>query len=380
MAPKKGNKRATTTPAAAGRPGKAAKLTPQEEQLQAVAQAIETVGLPDDCREMLLAVLPMSLGMPADTRHAVQDRIADMVGASLATALSDKDAAASKAGEEAKAAEGRRAELQAAQEAQEACARAAGEAAQEKKAALSAADAALAEARAEAAKKAGEEQAAKEAEAAKKAECDGFDALVAEHLGPLKDGAWEEGMLNGQQRVEHLQPALQQADLDASVTASLGISGSKKASERSAFDNMVLEQVVTSLHEKATALRKELAEQGPGLAGAAAAAAAQASEVDKAEKAVQESKSASEQAQAQLQDSEAKSRAAAQELKAFSAEAKKAAKASEAAQSDLELFKVGPLVAYEALKNFSSKSAEAAREATAAAAEEATVSVTVGGA
>jgi hypothetical protein len=379
MAPKKGSKRATTTPAAAGRPGKAAKLTPQEEQLQAVAQAIDTVGLPDDCREMLLAVLPMSLGMPSDTRHAVQERIADMVGESLAKALSDKNAAASKASEEATAAEGRQAELQAAQEAQDACARAASEAAQEKKAALNSADAALTEAKAEAAKKAEEEQAAKEAEAAKKAECDDFDALVAEHLGPLKDGTWDEGTLNGQQRVEHLQPALQKADLDASVTASLGISGSKKASERSAFDNMVLEQVATSLHEKAAALRRELAEKGPGLAAATAATAAQAAEVDKAEKAAQECKSTFEQAQAQLQESEAKSRAAAQELKAFSTEAKRAAKGSEAAHSELELFKSGPLAAYEALKNFSSKSAEAAKVATAAA-EETTVSVTVGGA
>jgi len=379
MAPKKGSKRATSTPAAAGRAGKASKPTPQEEQLQAVAQALEIAGLPDGCREMLLAVLPLSLGMPADARHAVQDRVADMIGESLSRALSDKSAAALKASEEATVAEGRQGELQAAQAAAESAQEDMAKAAQEKKAALDSADAALAEARAEAAKKADEEQAAKMAEAAKKAECDDFVALVAEHLGPLKDGTWDEGMLNGQQRVEHLQPALQKADLDASVTASLGISGSKKASERSAFDNMVLEQVATSLHEKATALRRELEEKGPGLVEAAAATAAQASVVEKVEKAAQECKAASEQALAQLHESEAKSRAAAQELKAFSAEAKRAAKASEAARSDLELFKMGPLAAFETLKNFSSKSEEAAKAATAAA-EETAVSVTVGGA
>jgi len=379
MAPKKGTKRATSASALAGRPGKAVKLTPQEDQLQAVAQAIESNGLPDDCREMLLAVLPMSLGMPADTRHAVQDRVADMVGESLASALSDKGAGASKASEEATAAEGRQAELQAAQTAAEIAQEDKAKAAQERKAALNSADAALTEAKATLAGKQQAEQAAREAEAAKKTECDAFDALVAEHLGPLKDGTWDEGTLNGQQRVEHLQPALQKADLDASVMASLGFSGSKKASERSVFDNMVLEQVATSLSQRAAALREELAGRGPGLAEATAATAAQTSEVDKAEAAAQECRSAFEQAQAQLHESEATSRAAARELKVFSAEARRAARASEAARSDLELFKAGPLAAYEALKSFSAKSAEAA-QATAVAAEETAVSVTFGGA
>jgi len=379
MAPKKGSKRVAAAVGAAGRPGKAARRSPQEEQLHAVAQALAAAALPDGCRAMLLAVLPTSLGAPADARHAVQARVVDMVGEALARTLADRDAAASKATEEAAAAGRRQAELQAAQAASEGAREDRAKAMQDKRAALSSADATLTEAKVTLAGRQKAELAAKEAEAAKMTECEAFDLLVAEHLCPLREGAWEEGALCGQQRVEQLQPALQIADLDASVRASLGSSGSKRASERSAFDTLVLEQVATSLFEKAAALRRELAERAPGLAEAGACVAAQASEVDTAEGAAQECRAAFEQALAQLHESEAQAKAAAQELQAFAAEVQRASQASEAAHGNLELFRAGPLAAYEALRHFDSKGAEAARAATAAS-KETLACVTAGGA
>lgn len=364
----------------AGRPRKAPRLTPEEEKLQAVARALEAAAsLPDAPRALLLAVLPTSLGAPADARHAVQDKVVGMISECLAKVRSEKEAAAAQAGEEATATEGRLAELQAAEAAAGSDVEEKTKAVQDRTSALDSADAALAEARAALADTQQAERAAVEAEATRKAEHAALDTAVAEHMGPLKEGAWDDDALTGKQHVEGLKPALQRAKLDNSVLDTFTISGPKKAADRSTFDCMVIEQVASSLSDVAADLQKELLEVGSGAVAAAAAVAAQAEEVEKAEAQASQHKSELEQAQAQRQESEALLKDAALELKSFSAEAKRLTKARDAKQADLDRFTSGPLAAFEALRDASSKSVEASQEA-ALTAEEAAAAVTVGGA
>lgn len=378
MAPKAAKRSAATAPVS--RPKKVAKATPQDDQLQAVTQAVESmVDLPDSCRFMLLALLPGSLGTPNDSRHPVQDHAVTMIGEALDKTKAGKEAGLAQATKDKAAADGKLAELQAAQTAAESSLEAKRQAAQEKLGERDAAQGLLAQAKEALAARQQEEKAAQDAQTAKKEESSSFDAAIADHFAPLKEGAWDEGAAAGKQHLEALGPALEKAALDGSVMASLNIVGAKRAGERTNFDGMVLEQVGASMAEKSASLKKELEERGPAVAERGAAVAAQASEVEKAESELSNRRSALEQAQAQQNESETACKSACQEFKTFSTEAKKTAKAAEAAQAELELFAGGPLAAFEALRSATSKSAEAATEAVTAT-EENAAPVTAGGA
>jgi len=361
MAPK-GNKRAAAP--VAGRPRKAAKPTQQEEYLQAVSQAIEgTAGLPDSCRAMLLALVTPSLGAPADARHPLQAHAVGLVGQALQQARAEKEAAAAAAAERATAARERRAELEAVKAGAEGELELRTKCAQEKKAALEAASTSCGEATAALHVARQAQQAAKDAEAAKGAERDAFDAALREHLTPLREGAWDEGTASGQEHLAALEPALQKAGLDSSVTASLHIVGTKRSSDRTSFDNMVMEQVGVTLSETAAGLQAELAGLEPAVAQSSAEVAAKTAEVQNAEAKAHECKAAFEQAQAEEQAGEEAVAAAARALQGFLCEFGAASEAQEAAKGELDIFLKGPMAAFEALRSMTSKGAEAATEA-----------------
>lgn len=74
-------KRGTTQDAKAAAAGKSAKRAKvADNTLQAVVDALEAAAdVPAPCRQMLLAMLPGSLAMPADHRSEEQERVVDMV-------------------------------------------------------------------------------------------------------------------------------------------------------------------------------------------------------------------------------------------------------------------------------------------------------------
>ncbi|CAK0822418.1 unnamed protein product, partial [Prorocentrum cordatum] len=146
---------------------------------------------------------------------------------------------------------------------------------------------------------------------------------------PPPEGAWDDGAAAGERHLAALEPALQKAELDSSIVASLRVAGAKRAADRTSFEAMVLEQVGASLSEKAARLRAEVAERGPALAERAAEVAAGQAAVESAEARVQERASAFERAQAEQQGSEEARAAAALALQAFHGEAAAAAEAKD---------------------------------------------------
>jgi hypothetical protein len=257
MAPKqsKGNKRPAPKRenSAAAPPAKKPKLP---NEVQALYDVVAAAGLPDDCRDMILAALPSSFMALSSERHPIQHEIVAIVGDVI-------ESTGAQIGNRVDSARQRVSELDLVKEQLQA-AIGASELARDDgfrqldfcKAALASASTSADEAMqnmqaAEEAKKQSDEAATVE-----RADLNILTNAFERQLPQLTGGV--EALPSTDEVNAHVQPLLRLLDLDKSLVIALPSACAKKAEERGAFDKMVIDQLMTSLKDKVTELSDKL--------------------------------------------------------------------------------------------------------------------------
>lgn len=251
MAPR-GSKRAATQDVT-GQP--ATKKIPQgiaKSNFKAVVDLLEhplAHEVPENCRQMLIAMLPTSLCVPSDERHPHQAMVVDMVGDVTEDVASRMKASIDTAAARVTELEASRPELDRQKSEAEAKSAVALADVDAKKIALSDASVQVAEAKAFLSDK---QQALKAAEAPLKPvrkEKESLEAILSSDFKALCDPAeWEAG--KGKKRCNAIVSLAKKLSFDESLTSSLSGSLSKKPDERTQFDGMVLQQFEVGVSEK----------------------------------------------------------------------------------------------------------------------------------
>jgi len=281
MAPVAAKKREAPTVPTPCRPKKAGRTLkgqadPVEEKCTLVLKTLQSAGLPPLACELLEKVLPLSLAICQDQRHGFQERMMVATGA----ALSAREAELQR---QVEAAQGKvEAAVTAAQEAKDSVAAAeAGCRAQQE--AVAAAKALLVDAAVAFRAAKGELAAAREAQslgeverAAAVGSRNTLERAARELFQPLKQGLLEQGAA-AEKAAELLRSLEGIVDLAESLAAALPKALATPLAERSAFNNMVMQQLEDFLSKHSAQLQEAIEAGEP--ARAQCAAASQATQV-----------------------------------------------------------------------------------------------------
>jgi len=313
-------------------PQKKARADPK---LTSVKQTLEGSDLPDAVKSMLVAMLPHSLAVDAIQRNAHQIRVVDMIGEvyeaqetklkQVADLARDEVVALANSketlGSDVQDAEARHSQASDVVESKKPVLAACFSSASERKTALAA-----------------EEEAQRIGDAsglAVEQEHDALKAAVDNHLKVLREGSWETG--SAKQHLDILLP-LATKWTDESLVTALPSTCVKAASERSAFDNMVLDQLELALKSRLEKLAADVEAEAPAKASRSAAVLAAQQVVQeavdaqmKASNEVSSALSSQKEALAALE----KARAA---ITTFEPALKRANETADEAQAEMELF------------------------------------------
>jgi hypothetical protein len=167
------------------------------------------------------------------------------------------------------------------------------------------------------------------------AEYQGLKCALDEHLKVLKEGSWETGAAK-----RHLDALLPLATklTDESLVTALPSTCIKPAADRSAFDNMVMDQLEASLTSRLTQLNADVEAAKPAKAQRAADVAAAQHVLKEAEEAQQKASEATTAALSAQKDTLAVLELAKSEVAAFKPQLRRAKEAADEAQAEVDLF------------------------------------------
>merc|ERR1712136_583412 len=235
-----------------------------------VTDSIELSGLPADVKRMLLKLAPLSFATPVDERHDFQTKVVDMVGEIVVQVQNkmrqDIDAKEEAASERSRA---REELLSAVRHAEVAKA--------EKVSASEAMACSLKEIAKSFTDKGVEMRGAQEEQrtaddkhAADVAAAESFSKSLDAHLGPIVEGHGVKKEAEG--NLKALMHLIRPLKLDSSLNSALKTSCTKPCSERSAFDQLVVQELESALRSHLDTLQGTVSSGISGLASRAHAA------------------------------------------------------------------------------------------------------------
>jgi len=311
---------------------KKAKVDPK---IVSVKQTIETAELPEPCKAMLLAMIPHSLCVPQDLRTQPQLRAVDMVGEVY-------DAIELKLRTTAESEKAKVTEIETSKDVMDAALVQAETRHSATSATVDSCKAVLAQCFSTAQELKLALAASMESERAgntpgfvAEEEHRGVKSALDEHLKVLKEGSWETG--SAKRHLDALLPLAMKLTDESLVTA-LPSTCIKPPAERSTFDNMVIDQLESSLVSRLTQLTTEIEAEKPAKAQRAAEVATAQQKLKEAEDAQQKTSDDTASALTAQKDSLAVFEIAKTDMAAFKPTLRKAKEAAEEAQAELELF------------------------------------------
>jgi hypothetical protein len=311
------------------------KKTKVDPKIASVKQTIESADLPEPCKAMLLAMIPHSLDVHQNLRCEAQSRAVDMIGEVYdAIELKLKNVAES---ESAKVTE-----IEASKDTMEAALAEAETRHSATTATVESCKAALAQCFSTANERKLALAAAEESERTGNApgfiaeeEHRGLQSALDEHLKVLKEGSWETG--SAKRHLDALLPLATKLTDESLVTA-LPSTCIKPPAERSTFDNMVIDQLESSLMSRLTQLSSSVEAEKPAKAQRAAEVATAQHLLKEAENAQQKASDDTASALSAQKDALAVLELARTDVVAFKPTLRKAKEAADEAQAELELF------------------------------------------
>mmetsp|Transcript_108649 Transcript_108649/g.350744 ORF Transcript_108649/g.350744 Transcript_108649/m.350744 type:complete len:406 (+) Transcript_108649:11-1228(+) len=364
MAPKAAGKRAAREAAA---PPAAAKKPRADPMLRAVEEAVRRAeGLPESCREMLLAMAPLALGAPCDERHEVQRAAVEIIGEVMRGIESQHQAGLDARQAQVDEIQGSKGTLELAAVEAQAHLEDATRMTDTCKDALAATTETVSAAKAAVTEK---HEAQQRDNAAHMQVVDAKEALekaINVDLGAIKEGCQGEAHYNA------LQPVLQGLGLDESLVAALPATCAKAPGDRAPFDTMVLEALDKGLREKAASLAQQLQEGAAAAQARAEAVEAANNHLATAISMHQEAEEALATAEARRAEAAAGAEAAAAAVDSHEPEYQAAVKARDQQAAALDSFRGYELACFELLRDqLSKKAKDAAKQEAKAAAQEA---------
>jgi hypothetical protein len=311
---------------------KKAKVDPK---VASVKQTIESADLPEPCKAMLLAMFPHSLCVPKDLRSEPQSRAVEMISEVYdAIELKLKNTAETESAKvtEIEASKGT---VDAAHTEAESRHSATTATVESCKVALAQCfgttnDRKLALVTAQEAERTGNASVLVVEE-----EHRGLKCVLDEHLKVLKEGSWETG--SAKRHLDALLPLAAKLTDESLVTA-LPSTCTKPPADRSTFDNMVMDQLETSLTSRLTQLSADIEAEKPAKAQRAADVAAAQQVLKEAEDAQQKASDATTAALSAQKDTLAVLEIARSDVAAFKPQLRKAKEAADEAQAEVDLF------------------------------------------
>jgi len=363
MAPKAGNKRSARE-AAAPAPAKKPRADPM---LKAVEEAVgRAEGLPEACRNMVLAMLPGGLGVPSDERHEVQHAAVEIISEVMRGIESQHQAGLDARQAQVDGIQGLKGTLESSAVEAQAQLGDATRMVDTRKVALAVTTEALSAAKAAVAEK---QEAQRSGDAAHVQVVDAKEALdraIDVDLSAIKEGC------QGEAHHKALQPVLQGLGLDESLVAALPATCAKAPGDRAPFDTMVLEALDKGLREKAASLAQQLQEGAAAAQARAEAVEAANNHLATAISMHQEAEEALATAEARRAEAAAGAEAAAAAVDSHEPEYQAAVKARDQQAAALDSFRGYELACFELLRDqLSKKAKDAAKEEARAAAQEA---------
>lgn len=263
---------------------KAAKIekTPKgDPMLEGIFDAVKRAGLPQQCQQLLMAIVPGSFGVAADERHPAQEAVIGMIDrmiqgmkAKMIADIEEQKGVVAEADSKKEHSAKAVSEVQSRLAASEALS-------SEKMKSLQAADGVVREK-------------LELLEAAKSRQVEGDRALEPvqaareqyEHADKAEFKFLLESEIREQDEVKKqydvVKPLIDNLGLDESLAISVFAAIEKEPSARGTFDNMVVEQLAQRLKDKMAKLEEKLAAEAPAKAERAEVVQAAQGEVDKA--------------------------------------------------------------------------------------------------
>lgn len=313
-------------------PQKKIKVDPKIVNVQ---QTLESADLPAPCKAMLLAMIPHSLCVPQNLRSEPQSRAVEMVGEVY-------DAIELKLKNTAEAENAKVLEIEASKGTMDAATTEAETRHSASSATVDSCKAVLAECFSTANERKLALVASQESERtgnlpgfAAEEEHQVLKAALEEHLKVLKEGSFETG--SAKRHLDALLPLATKLTDESLVTA-LPSTCIKPPAERSTFDNMVIDQLESSLVSRLTQLSSEIEAEKPAKSQRAAEVATAQQMLKDAEIAQQKSSDDTASALTAQKDSLAVLELAKADAAAFKPTLRKAKEAAEEAQAEFELF------------------------------------------
>lgn len=321
---------------------------PKRSKLEPIVKALEGAELPEDCRAMLISMVPGCLETAADERQELQAMAVSMIDdvfqarqTAMEQAILDAEAKLVdiEAGRGSLDGNVAKADTELAERVVivEARKKVLATASQEVVAAKSAAGDAR------------EAQRLSDEEHIKVAgEKSTLEAVLRDHFTPLKEGKWEStcGVHLGA-----LLPVAKRIELDQSLVSAMPSSCSKKPEERGPFDQMVVTQLEELLVQKVAAFVAQLEAAGPQAEERRLTAEAAQKNADEAKERQQQAASEVFSAQASQREQSAALDAAKAAVQNFEPTLRAATEAIEQAKASLEEFRSCNLVCFETARD-----------------------------
>merc|ERR1711865_828864 len=162
-----------------------------------------------------------------------------------------------------------------------------------------------------------------------------LNTTLDEHLKVLKEGSWETG--SAKRHLDALLPLATKLT-DESLCTALPSTCTKPPTDRSTFDNMVMDQLEASLTSRLTQLNANIEAEKPAKAQRAAEVAAAQQIFKEAEDAQQKASEATTAALSAQKDTLAVLELARSDVAAFKPQLRKAKEAADEAQAEVDLF------------------------------------------
>lgn len=319
-----------------------------DPRLDAVVEALIAAELPEECRAMLLAMVPGSLGVPTAQRGDLQGMAVEMIGDTVGVRQATLERACADEAAKLSDVEASRTSVDAALAATLAVAAERASEVESQKAVLASTSSAMLAAKqalsaAQEAQRSGDAALVEVAELRK-----ALEIALQQHFEPLKTGNWQTGQ--SKLHIDVIIPIMKRIMLDESLATALPSSCTKLPAERGAFDKMVLEQLESSMQAKIIVLAQEHDEAGPASAERAAAVAAAERDFSAAKEQQQGAAAKLAAANDALRNQQAVVEHATAAVEASKPEYLLATKVRDERQSELAAFHAGALAAFESLR------------------------------
>jgi len=304
--------------------------------------------LPEDCRNMLLAMLPQSLCTPSDERHEFQTVAVEMIGEVVSKITGALQLALDQETEKVAGVEASKADLEKKLQEAEAAEQEAQTATAQKESELKSASEALQAAKVEVGKKEEEQKQGDAGLVKTKADKDDLETAFAGAFHKLKVGDYEG---DAKQLYRELEATMKMVHMDESLkTAAQGVL-TKKPAERGAFDSTVTDELEKSYKDKIEELSAAILAGKPESDARAAAVAEAQTALEAVEATQREASNSLCSAKEAQKSAESMVKAAKDAIAEYQPAYKAATELRDAKQHELQTFTDESLASYTELKD-----------------------------